>query len=311
MRRSLWRECLSYAVYYAPRGRPRLLLLGEAIAQRYLEPTDHLIGVIGEPGTGKSSLIRGMFPGLELTNDDAGVNVRPLPIVQMHRDGRFRAQTFHIDARFELAFTQTFELVDAIRAALRDNRRVVVENFDDIYPALGINAQIMAGIGEEIIVVRPDLFGPFPEDLFQAVEGTAVFRRMAHTAEDITALVLERDFNYPHPQVHSDIPHGFVMEFEEAPPGLRLDELEAKVREIIAAALPVCYTDEDHISIGAHLFPCTGPRIHLSNTSEIEGFRIVPELLYDELNGTHCLVGFVGAPKTKHFLGRHLPLEPR
>ncbi len=77
MRRSLWRECLSYAVYYAPRGRPRLLLLGEAIAQRYLEPTDHLIGVIGEPGTGKSSLIRGMFPGLELTNDDAGVNVRP------------------------------------------------------------------------------------------------------------------------------------------------------------------------------------------------------------------------------------------
>ncbi|NLE75016.1 MAG: alanine-tRNA synthetase second additional domain-containing protein [Actinobacteria bacterium] len=311
MKRPAWRECLSYAVYYAPRGRPRLLLLGETIAQRYLEPTDHLIGVIGEPGTGKSSLIRGMFPGLELTNDDAGVNVRPLPLVQMYREGRFRAQTFHLDARFEMAFTQTFELVDAVRAALRDNRRVVVENFDAIYPALGINAQIMAGIGEEIIVVRPDLFGPFPEDLFQAVRGTAVFRRMAHTAEDITAMVLEQDFAYPHPQIHSDIPRGFVMEFDEAPPNLRLDELEAKVREIINAALPVCYTDEDHISVGADRFPCSGPRIHLSNTAEIEGFRIVPELIYDELNGTHCLVGFVGAPKAKHFLGRHLPPEPR
>ena len=31
------------------------------------------ITFIGMPGSGKSALIRGMFPGLELTNDDDGV----------------------------------------------------------------------------------------------------------------------------------------------------------------------------------------------------------------------------------------------
>lgn len=309
MRRTPWQECLSYAVYYAPRGQQRLLLLGETIAQRYLEPTYQLVGVIGEPGTGKSSLIRGMFPGLELTNDDAGINVRPTPLLQMAREGRFTAQTFHLDARFELAFSQAFEVVEAVRAALRDGRRVVVENFEAVYPALGINAQILAGVGEEIVVVRPDLFGPFPDDLLRAVEGTAIFRRMAHTAEDLTAFVLERDFGYPHPQIHSDIPRGFVMEFEQAPPGVRLDELEARVRNLIGRALPISYADEDHIAIGPHPFPCTGPRIHLSNTAEIENFRIVPEFIYDELHDTYCLVGFVGEPQPKHFLGRHLPVH--
>jgi len=293
-------------VYYAPRGRPRLLLLGERIAQRYLEPTDQLIGIIGEPGTGKSSVIRGMFPGLELTNDDAGVNVRPLPVMQMHREGRFRAQTFHVDARFELAFSQAHEITEAVRAALKDNRRVIIENFDALYPALGINAQIMAAVGEEIIVVRPDFFGPFPEDLYRAVEGTAVFRRMAHTAEDLTAFVLERDFGYPHPAIHSDVPRGFVMEFDREPVGLQLDELETKVLECIQARLPVSYVDEDHITFGRELFPCTGPRIHLANTGEIEGFRVVRRLYYDELDDTYCLVGLVGDPKPKHFLGRHL-----
>ena len=54
--------------------------LGMQIAQQYLSPFDKLIGIIGEAGSGKSMLVKGMFPGLELTNDDEGVNVRPLPI---------------------------------------------------------------------------------------------------------------------------------------------------------------------------------------------------------------------------------------
>ena len=47
------------------------------------------IGIIGEAGSGKSMLIKGMFPGLELTNDDNGVNTRPLPILDIEQQGFF------------------------------------------------------------------------------------------------------------------------------------------------------------------------------------------------------------------------------
>lgn len=66
-----------------PRGNIRMAELGMQIAQQYLRPTDKLIGVIGDAGSGKSMLVKGMFPGLELTNDDEGVNVRPLPLLEM------------------------------------------------------------------------------------------------------------------------------------------------------------------------------------------------------------------------------------
>ncbi len=304
-----WRECLSFAVYYAPRGRPRLLMLGQNIAQRYLDPNDQLIGVMGEAGTGKSSLMRGMFPGLELTNDDRGVNVRPLPLVEMHRNGRFQAQTFHVDVRFEMAFTQLGEIAEAVRAAVKDGRRVVVEHFEMLYPMLGINAQFLLGVGEEIIVVRPDLFGPFPEDIWREIEGTAIYRKMAHSAEDITSLILERDLGYRHPQYHSDVPRGFVIEFEEKPEGLDLDALEQKVEALIARGVDISFADDDHITIDGTRYPCTGSRIHLTNSSEIRNFRIVKELARDEFTGFHCLVGLVGEPKPKRFVQRHAPEE--
>ena len=75
-----------YSIYFAPRGSVRMAELGMQIAQQYLRPTDKLIGIIGDAGSGKSMLIKGMFPGLELTNDDEGVNVRPLPILEMLDD---------------------------------------------------------------------------------------------------------------------------------------------------------------------------------------------------------------------------------
>ena len=300
-----WHDLLSYAVYYAPRGRPRLLLLGQTIAQRYLEPDDRLIGIIGEAGTGKSSVIEGMFPGLELTNDDAGVNVRPLPLISMYREGKFRARTFHLDVRFELAFTQPYEIADAVRAALRENRRVVAEHFDALYPTLGINAQFLLGVGEEILVVRPDLFGPFPEDVSRAIAGTAVFRKMAHSAEDLTALVLEREFGIQHPQMHSDMPRGFILEFEQEPAGLDLDLLEEKVKEIIAGNVVISYEDEEHIRIGDTVFPCAGPRIHLTNAAQIEDFRIIKRLFHDEIMGTYDLVGLVGDPYPRRLMARH------
>jgi hypothetical protein len=304
---NVWHECLRYAVYYAPRGRKRLLALGESIGQRYLAPSDRLVGIMGEAGTGKSSVISGMFPGLELTNDDEGVNVRPTPLIQMHREGRFRAHTFHVDALFEMAFAQPYEIADAIRSALRRDRRVVVEHFDRIYPLLKMNAHLLVGIGEEIYVARPDLFGPFPADIVRAIEGTAVYRRMAHSAEDITSLVLERELGYTPPQYHSDVPRGFVIELKERPEGLDLGDLEAKVARIIERDVPISHEDENHIRIGDDVYPCTGPRIHVARSSEIEGFRLARELSYDTMTDAYCVVGFVGSPEPLPALSRRPP----
>ena len=50
-----------FTTYYAPRGRRRIFALGIQLAQQYLSPFDKLIGVIGEAGSGKSALIKGMF----------------------------------------------------------------------------------------------------------------------------------------------------------------------------------------------------------------------------------------------------------
>ena len=97
----MYSTTLVQAVYYAPRGRRRLMHLGMLISQRYLRPEDRLIGIIGDAGAGKSLLARGMFPGLVLTNDDEGVNVRPLPILSDARDGFFANHTYHLDVRFE------------------------------------------------------------------------------------------------------------------------------------------------------------------------------------------------------------------
>lgn len=117
----------------------RSINLGWMLSQRHLSPFDLLIGFIGEPGSGKSSLVRGMFPGLELASDDEGVNVRPLPL--LNRDGRgFRdSHTYHLDVRFEMAFTQVYDLAQAVRTAVEEGKRVVVEHFELLYPYLGIN----------------------------------------------------------------------------------------------------------------------------------------------------------------------------
>ena len=107
-----------YTNFFAPRGNQRMLNLGMQIAQQYLNPNDKLIGVIGDAGSGKSMLIKGMFPGLDLCNDDNGVNIRPLPILDVEEDTGFYApHTYHMDVRFEAAFTQMHVLASAVEAA--------------------------------------------------------------------------------------------------------------------------------------------------------------------------------------------------
>ena len=291
---SQYSETLIYATYYAPRGRQRLYLLGAELAHRYLLPSDLLVGIIGAEGSGKSTLIRGLFPGLELTNDDDGVNVRPAQLYGFSSDDYFAPHTFHIDVRYERAFKQNWQLAEAITAAVSHGRRVVVEHFDLIHEALGYNAQIIFGIGEEVIVARPSVFGPFPDAIKAVVDRTVRYRLMAHTAEDLTGFVLQRDYNYRIPVHHSDVKHGFVISFQEKP-AIDLAHLEARVQELIAADLPVEITGEDRISFGADAIPCTGTRTHVKRTGEIERFHLLKEFHYHPITREHMLVGIVGS----------------
>lgn len=240
--RSVMHEQLMYASYFAPRGRNRMYILGQQISERYLSPLDRLIGVVGDAGAGKSSLIKGMFPGLELTNDDDGVNVRPLPLLKNIDKNFFSSHTYHVDIRFELAFTQLHALADAVKKALAHDKRVIVEHFDLLYPALQTNADVLLGVGGEVIVVRPNVFGPFPQEIVNVVTKTLKYRKMAHTAEDLTTRILLNEYGAILPFGHRDVHHGFVLEY---PVLLDADlrDVEKKVKRIIDEGVNVCYSD--------------------------------------------------------------------
>jgi len=294
--------------YFAPRGTKRMYELGMQLMQLYLSPSDKLIGVIGEAGSGKSALIRGMFPGLELTNDDNGVYVRPLPILDLVGGfgGGFggamgglagfhmaEPHTYHLDIRFENGFTGMRELADAIREAIRMGKRVVVEHFDLVYPMLGINADLLIGVGEEVVLSRPTVFGPEPQHIVNMVYKSLPFRLMSHTAEDLCELLLPKeDFDRCE---HDDVMNGFVLTFRDYPPNVDLRELEAKMLDLIAQDLPVTYKDENHVTIGPYEHKCTGPRTHVSSTGQIKDFHLLYHFLHDHKNKKYLLVGCVGA----------------
>lgn len=291
--KSMMLEQLMYASYFAPRGRNRMYILGQQISERYLSPLDRLIGVIGDAGAGKSSLIKGMFPGLELTNDDDGVNVRPLPLLKNIDKGFFSSHTYHLDVRFESAFTQMYVLAEAVKKALLQNKRVIVEHFDLLHPALGENADVLIGVGGDVIVVRPTVFGPFPQEIISIVTKTLRYRKMAHTAEDMTAKVLLHEYGAILPFSHRDVHNGFVLEY---PMALDADlaEVERKIRDLIDEGLQVCYVDEGHIRFGEDVWSCSGPRTHVRNTDEIENFRLIHDYKYDPKSNTHLIIGVVG-----------------
>jgi len=278
--------------YFAPRGYKRMYALGIQLVQRYLSPFDSLIGVIGEAGSGKSALIRGMFPGLELTNDDNGVYIRPLPLLEQDGFSMFAPHTYHVDIRFENGFTQMNVLADAIREALNRGKRVIVEHFDLIYPFLGTNADLLIGVGEEIVITRPTIFGPEPQEVYDIVYESLPYRLMSHSAEDLCEACL------PPEDVarcgHGDVEHGFVLSFDDHPPKVDLMELEERVRQRIREDLPITYHDENHVCIGSAVQFCTGPRIHVSSTGKIENLNLLHHFPYDPYHKHYLLIGAVG-----------------
>ena len=279
--------------YYAPRGHNRMYALGQQLAQMYLSPNDKLIGVIGDAGSGKSALIRGMFPGLELTNDDNGVYVRPLPLLEQDTGfAFFSPHTYHLDIRFENGFTQMSVLADAIAEALDKGKRVIVEHFDLVYPLLGANANLLLGVGEQVLICRPTMFGPEPDEIKKEVYQTLRYRLMAHTAEDLCEMYMD-SFDMDRCG-HDDVKHGFAIYFTETKPDFDIVELEEKVKAVISQNLPVTYVDDHHICVGDKVHTCSGPRIHVSNTGQVENFHLMHHFLYDRFKRRYLLVGCVG-----------------
>lgn len=284
-----------YTVYFAPRGLDRMADLGMQIAQQYLSPFDKLIGLVGDAGAGKSMLIKGMFPGLELSNDDEGVNVRPLPLLTAtdeNNTGFYSAHTYHVDLRFEAAFTQIHELAKAILDAVAIGRRVVVEHFELVYPYLNRNAHLLIGIGEEVIITRPTLFGPVPEDIVDIVFKSLHVRRMVHTAEDLCSFLL-RKAGVKENIGHSDVRHGFIISFYDKP-DIDIELLEQQINELIEQDIPILYLDDNHIMIGNEPFPCTGPRNHVRSAGEVIKLTLNKELMVEPITERYLLVGVVG-----------------
>ena len=283
-----------FSVYFAPRGRDRMYQLGMKIAQEHLSPADRIIGVIGEAGSGKSMIIKGMFPGLELTNDDNGVNIRPLPILNQDRGfAFFSPHTYHLDMRFEMGFSQLHTLVEGIQEAVARGKRVIIEHFDLVYEALHFNADLIVGIGEEVIVTRPNIFGPLPSDVARIVHKSVRTRLMAHTAEDLCEMCMG-EFDMERCG-HDDVRHGFAIYFPDTQPSFDIKEVEAKVNDIIRQDVPITYVDENHIRIGDNVQPCTGPRLHVSRTGMIKDFHLLYRFIHDPRENKYMLIGCVGA----------------
>ena len=208
--------------------------------------------------------------------------------------GFLNCHTYHIDVRFEMAFTQIYEIVSAVKKAVEAGRRVIVEHFEIIYPMLTFNAELLIGIGEEVIVTRPNIFGPKPKDIADIVFSSIKYRKMAHTAEDLVSKVLREEMGILQHFKHSDVRHGFIMGTDKKP-DINIQRLESRVKDYIVRGIDVHYLDESHILLDGHeSMRCTGPRIHVGNTSEIVNFQLLKEIQYDNISKTYALVGLVG-----------------
>lgn len=280
-----------YSVYLAPRGRDRMVDVGLQISQQYLSPFDHIIGIVGDADVGKSMLIHGMFPGLGIINDDIDDGPVPLPLLGAPKTTFYSPHTYHLDMYYESKDTPLERLAEAVLDVAAQQKRVVVEHFEVLYPVLHRNADLLIGVGEEIIVARPSLMGPDPQNIADLVHKSIRYRRMAHSAEDLCALIMGDEFRRN--SRHSEVRHGFVLEFDEKPT-FDIEKLESDVKDMIAQDLPITYVDPGHVKIGDSVMVCQAPKLHVKSTGEIEEFSLVKEFQYDSLFKYYMMIAQIG-----------------
>ncbi len=144
--------------YRNPGDKFGLRRLGKKVSEKFVSEEDKLIGLVGNPKVGKSALIEGMLPELGLTNDDEGINIRPLPIMIDFKNDIFKSHTYHLDVLFESAFYPRYMLLRAVNFALTNGKRVVIEHFDIIEDKVEIKPDLKVIINEDICIIRPDKF---------------------------------------------------------------------------------------------------------------------------------------------------------
>ena len=92
---------------------------------------------------------------------------------------------------------------------------------------------------------------------------------------------------------HAEVRNGFILSFVRKPE-IDFDLLEKQVNELIEDDVVISYADETHILIDGELHECTGPRMHVRSTGEIEKFTLLKELLQEPITDLYLLVGVVG-----------------
>jgi len=66
----------------------------------------------------------------------------------------------------------------------------------------------------------------------------------------------------------------------------------------------VNYLDDEHIKIGDYKYVCTGPRIHVNRTGDIEGFQLISDFKVDPRTGFFLMAGLVGNERSQFQLSR-------
>ncbi|HJC64434.1 MAG TPA: alanine-tRNA synthetase second additional domain-containing protein [Candidatus Blautia merdavium] len=284
-------ECNLYNFFFAPRGNLRMMELGMKITQMYLNPFDRIIGIIGAQDSGKSMLIKGMFPGIQTVDEDDEFEILNMPLLNAEDVGFYTPRTFHVDVRAARKYVPLETIAQAVLDVTASKKRVIVEYFELLYPVLKRNADLLIGIGEEVLVTRPSLFGPLPDNIADIVFHSLIYRKMAHSAEDLFTYCV-RDIERPE-YSRADIKHGFVIQYKDKP-SFDLEEIEGKIKDLIARDLPIVPYDEEHIKIGDEIIHCTGPLMHVESTGKIENFALVKEFYYEPRFNYYIVAGTVG-----------------
>lgn len=188
-----------------------------------------------------------------------------------------------------------------------------MEHFNTLNQALGRNADLLIAIGEEIIVTRRRSLGHSHRC---CVHHSLRFRKMAHTAEEVTATVLYELYGLSmHDYYSADIRNGYVLKFNEKP-NLDFDLVEERILEIIRENRQVDYYDDLHIRFGDVIIPLAPVLVYTCALRVRLTIFLHKELVYDErVYQAHCLIGLIGDTpnhnhdlanrNTDYFLRRH------